>query len=244
MGKIIAVISGKGGTGKTTAVGAIGSCLGALGKSTLCVDCDAALQNLDIVLGTVNYLLPQISVLSDLPDDIADLCMEHPSLENVWLMSPLDFSDRSRSEFYVSLFSAVRERFDFCLLDAPAGIGDDVKHLLSYADEAIIVTTGDRSSLRDGQTMCSHLLETGMTDVRLLVNRIDPRVFRREETTVDDVIDAVGARLLGIVREDRRVPEAANREIPLILHSRKAASQGFLRVARRLTGECIPVPGA
>ena len=57
MGKIIAVISGKGGTGKTTAVGAIGSCLGALGKSTLCVDCDAALQNLDIVLGTVNYVI-------------------------------------------------------------------------------------------------------------------------------------------------------------------------------------------
>lgn len=244
MGRIIAVISGKGGTGKTTAVGAIGSCLGALGKRTLCVDCDADLQNLDIVMGTVNYLLPAVSDPSGLPDSIMDLCLEHPKLENVWLLSPLSFSDRSSSSFFASLFSAVRNQFDFCLLDAPAGIGDDVKHLLDYADEAIIVTTGDRSSLRDGQTMCSLMQESGISDIRLLVNRVDPRAFRRERATVDDVIDTVGARLLGIVREDRDVSEAANRESPLVLYSRKAASQGFLRVARRLTGECIPVPGA
>ena len=244
MGRIIAVISGKGGTGKTTAVGAIGACLGALGKRTLCVDCDAALQNLDIVMGAVNYLPPAVSDLSSLPEDVEELCLAHPSLENVWLLAPLDFSGLNRGEAYASLFSAVREQFDFCLLDAPAGIGDDVQNLLSCADEAIIVTTGDRSSLRDGQTMCSLLQEKGMTDVRLLVNRVDPRAFRREKATIDDVIDTVGARLLGIVRDDRSVPEAANRESPLVLYSRKAASQGFLRVARRLTGESVPVPGA
>lgn len=244
MGRIIAVISGKGGTGKTTAVGAIGSCLGALGKRTLCVDCDADLQNLDIVMGTVNYLLPAVPDSSDLPEDISDLCLEHPDLENVWLLPPLSFSAGGLDGSYDSLFSAVRKQFDFCLLDAPAGIGDDVRNLLSYADEAIIVTTGDRSSLRDGQTICSLLQETGMTDIRLLVNRVDPRAFRRERATVDDVIDAVGARLLGIIRDDRNVSEASNREIPLVLYSRKTASQGFLRVARRLTGECIPVSGA
>ncbi|MCR5174832.1 MAG: AAA family ATPase [Oscillospiraceae bacterium] len=244
MGRIIAVISGKGGTGKTTAVGAIGSCLGALGKRTLCVDCDADLQNLDIVMGAVNYVLPAVPDASALPDDITDLCLEHPNLENVWLLPPLSFSDDVRAASYAPLFSAVRDQFDFCLLDAPAGIGDDVKRLLGYADEAIIVSTGDRPSLRDGQTMCSLLRESGMTDVRLLVNRVDPRAFRRERATVDDVIDAVGARLLGIVRDDRTVSEAANRETPLVLYSRKAASQGFLRVARRITGESIPVPGA
>ncbi len=243
MGRIIAVISGKGGTGKTTAVGAIGACLGALGKRTLCVDCDADLQNLDIVMGTVSFLPPALSDLSALPADITELCVAHPALENVWLLSPLDFADAEHVEAYAALFSAIREQFDFCLLDAPAGIGDDVKNLLTCADEAIIVTTGDRSSLRDGQTMCSLLQESGITDARLLVNRVDPRSFRREKATVDDVIDTVGARLLGIVRDDRSVPEAANRETPLVLYSRKSAAHGFLRVARRLTGECIPVSG-
>lgn len=244
MGRIIAVISGKGGTGKTTAVGAIGACLGALGRRTVCVDCDADLQNLDIVMGTVNYLPPVIPDASSLPADITELCAAHPSLENVWLLGPLDFSGEGRSEACAPLLSAIRDAFDFCLLDAPAGMGGDVKNLLSCADEAIIVTTGDRSSLRDGQAMCSLLQESGMTDVRLLVNRVDPRAFRRERATVDDAIDAVGARLLGIVRDDRTVPEAANRETPLVLYSRKAASQGFLRIARRLNGECVPVPGA
>ena len=243
MGRIIAVISGKGGTGKTTAVGALGSCLGALGNRTLCVDCDADLQNLDIVMGTVNYLPPAVSDPAELPEDITELCLAHPSLENVWALSPLSFSDGIRSVSYDALFSAIREQFDFCLLDAPAGIGDDVRRLLTYADEAIIVTTGDRSSLRDGQTICSLLQEYGMTDIRLLVNRVDPRAIRRDRTTIDEMIDAVGAQLLGIVRDDRDVPEAANRETPLVLYSRKAASRGFLRVARRLTGECVPVTG-
>lgn len=242
MGSIIAVVSGKGGTGKTTAVGAIGACLGALGRRTLCADCDADLQNLDITLGSSGYLLPSVSSLSALPEDIGELCMEHPSLENVWLLSPLSFSGKTGEDLYPALFEDLRSRFDFCLLDAPAGIGDDVLRLLTFADQAIIVATGDRSSLRDAQVMCAKLQDYGLSDVRLLVNRVRSRAVRRDGMSVDEMIDTVGARLLGVVQEDDDVPAAANREVPLVLFSRRKASHGFLRVARRLTGEDVPIP--
>lgn len=242
MGKIIAVVSGKGGTGKTTAVGALGSCLGALGFKTLCADCDAELRNLDITLGATHYLLPSVSLLSDIPDNPDDYCLKHPDLDNLWFLPSLDFSDGALPpQRFDLLFQKVRTCFDFCLLDAPAGIGEDVLNLLRYADEAIIVTTGDRSSLRDGQVMCSRLQGYGLSDIRLLVNRVEPRIIRREKASIDDMIDSVGARLLGIIREDETVPASANREKPLVLAGRKRAAQGFLRSARRLIGESIPI---
>lgn len=242
MGKIIAVVSGKGGTGKTTAVGAMGSCLGALGFRTLCADCDAELRNLDISLGVSHYLLPSVSLLAEIPDNPEEYCLKHPELENLWFLPALDFSPtglpRERCE---ALFDRLRKAFDYCLLDAPAGIGEDVLQLLHYADEAIIVTTGDRSSLRDGQIMCSRLQDYDLNDIRLLVNRVQPGVMKRDKANIDDMIDSVGARLLGIVREDGDVSASANRERPLVLFSRRRAAQGFLRSARRLTGESIPI---
>jgi len=242
MGKIIAVVSGKGGTGKTTAVGAIGACLGAIGKRTLCVDCDAELRNLDITLGVTNYVLPAFSTLTDLPDSVEELLLPHPSIENLFFMSPLDFTGTSADDpLLLGLFEAIRAEFDFCLLDAPAGVGADVLGLLQFADEAVIVTTSDRSSIRDGQVMCSRLQEFGLADISLLVNRVRPRFFRKAGLTVDDIMDMVGTRLLGIIREDDDVPSACNSETPLVLYSSRRAARGFLRVARRLNGENIPI---
>ena len=243
MGKIIAVVSGKGGTGKTTAVGALGACLGAMGRKTLCIDCDADLRNLDITLGISHYLLPDLQALNAGSGDFSEFCAPHPSLENLYFTPAMAFGSGAGSEaLYPDLFDWVRGNFDYCLLDAPAGIGEDVLSLLKYADEALIVTTGDRSSIRDGQMMCSRLQTYGLADIRLLVNRVLPRFYRQTRTSVDDIIDTVGARLLGIIREDRDVPAAANGEIPLVLFSRGKAAQGFLRCAERLTGVSVPIP--
>lgn len=243
MGKIIAVVSGKGGTGKTTAVGAIGSCLAAVGCSTLCVDCDADLKNLDISLGLTNYLGPDIHQLLRGEFPAEEAFLPHPEVDGLYFLSALNFNEYGEEErtSLKYLFKTIRSRFDFCLLDAPAGIAEDVLRLLSYADEAIIVATGDLSSLRDAQTMCARIYELGISQVRLLVNRVEPSALRRDKANIDTMIDRVGARLLGIVREDTDVPASANRETALVLYSRRRAAQAFLRIARRLRGEDIPL---
>lgn len=242
MGKVIVIVSGKGGTGKTTAAGAIGSCLGAMGKRTLCVDCDAGLRNLDITLGLTNYAAANLSHVADGTWTLEDACVRHPKIEN---LSFLDAPPRYRSEYDIAkikeVFEEIKESFEFCLLDAPAGIGPDVDFVISLADMAIIVSTGDASSMRDGQVMSAKLREAGVKDVRLLVNRVRGRMLDAAGMTIDQMIDAIGAQLIGIVREDREVIISANVETPLVLYSRKSAAKDFLKVAQRLAGEDIPL---
>lgn len=242
MGKVIVVVSGKGGTGKTTAVGAIGSCLGAMGKKTLCVDCDAGLRNLDITLGMTGFAASNLSHVIDGVCTLDEAIMNHPNIENLsFLDAPPTYQKEYDSEKAKEIFAVIKESFDFCLLDAPAGIGPDVEFAASLADMAIIVATGDASSIRDGQVMSAKLREMGIEDVRLLVNRVRGRLFNATGSTIDNMIDAIGARLIGVIKEDREVTLSANLETPLVLYSRKSAAKGFLKVAQRITGIDVPV---
>lgn len=242
MGKIIVVVSGKGGTGKTTAVGALGSCLGAMGRKTLCVDCDFGLRNLDITLGMTNRAVSDLKHALTGVCDIDDACVRHPAIENLWFLSaPPTYESEFDADGKERLFSTIRDSFDYCLLDAPAGIGSGFSFAASGADMAIIVTTGDAASIRDGQVVSERLRQLGVSDVRLLVNRVSPAMFSAVGATVDGVIDAVGAQLIGVIREDEDVPLSANLEIPLVLYSRRRAAQGFLRAAMRLDGQRVPI---
>ena len=242
MGTIIAVVSGKGGTGKTTAVGAVGSCLGAMGYKTLCADCDFGLRNLDITLGLTNRAVTDLNHVMNGVCEIQDACVRHPQIENLWFLSaPPAYESEFDEEKKARLFESIRENFDFCLLDAPAGIGSGFKFAASGADAAVIVSTGDAASMRDGQAVTQQLHSLGVKDIKLLVNRVRPSMYRAVGETVDNVIDTVGAQLLAIIKEDGDVSLAANLETPLVLYSRGSAAKGFLRAARRLAGERIPV---
>lgn len=242
MGKVIVVVSGKGGTGKTTAVGAIGSCLGALGMQTLCVDCDAGLRNLDITLGMTSYAAANLNHVADGSCTLDDACIKHPIIENLYFLdAPPAYQKEHNTANIKSVFDEIRARFDFCLLDAPAGIGPDVDFVISMADSAIIVTTGDASSIRDGQAISAKLQESGISDIRLLVNRVSGRTFNTVGLTVDGIIDSIGAQLIGIIKEDKEVVISANLETPLVLYSRKSAAKGFLKVAQRIIGINIPI---
>ncbi len=241
MGKVIVVASGKGGTGKTTAVGAISSCLGALGHKTLCIDCDMGLRNLDITLGMSDFTVSDLSHVLSGTAALDEVAAPHPEIENLWFLSAPAVPFSGEGEDMKILTDEAREKFDFCILDAPAGLGSGFALAAAGADMAIIVTTGDLSSLRDGQAAADKLRQLGLSDIRLLVNRVRPRALRRMETTIDDMIDSVGAQLIGVVREDRHVGDSANREIPLVLFSQKGACTDFLQTARRISGESLPI---
>lgn len=245
MGKVIVVASGKGGTGKTTSVGAISSCLAALGHKTLCIDCDAGLRNLDIVIGMSNYAVTDFSdILSGLVS-LEDACSEHPKIKGLYFLpapafrGPEEIDPEAMSE----LLAQIKEKFDFCLIDSPAGIGAGFRLAAHDADMALVVAVCDMSSMRDGQRVVQELHALGITEVRLIVNRVSPRHFRRLGATVDDVIDTVGAKLIGLIDEDDNVFISSNSETPLILYANKKAALQYLRIAQRLTGERIPLTG-
>jgi septum site-determining protein MinD len=244
MGRVIVVTSGKGGTGKTTTVAAVSSCLAALGHRTLAVDCDAGLRNLDVSLGMSEFTVTDISDVTDGHMTLGEAAREHPAIPNLFFLSapayrlPTELDKTAMSR----LFEEARESYEYVLADSPAGLGAGFTLASGSADAAIIVSTGDKSSVRCAARTAETLRGMGILDARLLINRIDGAAARRLGVTADDVIDLAGTRLIGIVRESPEVTSAAAAETPLVLFSRGGAARDFLDTARRLRGEEIPLP--
>jgi septum site-determining protein MinD len=243
MGMCIVVTSGKGGTGKTTASGTIGSCLAALGHKTLCIDCDIGLRNLDMVLGLADLATMDFNDVLNGGISLEDAAIEHPQIKNLFFLgapaniSPEDICPESMAK----LIKIAKEAYDYCIIDCPAGIGTGFKLAVENADMAIVVATSDGVTLRCCQRAVSELKALGIENIRLLMNKIKPRRFKRKCTTIDDAIDTVGAQLIGIISEDEAVVMSAVSEIPLALYDSKRAAEQFLRVAYRIKGIHLPL---
>ena len=140
----------------------------------------------------------------------------------------------------LDLLRQARERFDYVLIDSPAGLGSGFRLASCGADRAVVVSTNDSSALRDAQRTVTELGRS-IDTIHLVMNRIQPKLMRRLRTTIDDAMDAAGLPLLGVVPEDAQVILAANTSQPLILTSRKGAALAYLNIAKRLLGERIPL---
>ena len=240
MAEVIAIVSGKGGTGKTSLCAGIAQALAATGKSVLCIDCDVGLRNLDIALG-----ISQLGALSfqEALEYGVEKATKHPDFATLsFLTAPMNcpIDDIDEEEFGLLMLKA-REDFDYIMLDAPAGIDAGFRLAARYADRAVVVTGADPASIRDAARSGQLLHEMGKANVRLIVNRIDPRTVRAMGLTVDDVMDRAGLPLLGIVPEDPEVVLAAAFETPLLLQTKKGAAAACRRIAQRIQGMKVPV---
>lgn len=243
MGQTIAVVSGKGGTGKTSFTANVGMALAQLGHSTLCLDCDIGLRNLDIAMSMTDR------AVMDFTDVLAGFCSlgdavtAHPLQKNLYLLtapSRLYGGDVDPAAFR-KLFREIRKRFDFCLIDAPAGLGDGFRLAITEADRAVVVTTTDASSLRDAQRTVMELDGLPKGKVHLVVNRCKKKLLRSLHQTIDDAIDMAGLPLLGVVPEDETMPLYAGRGIPLLLTGNACAAKAYKNIAKRLSGQRAPL---
>ena len=224
MATVIAVTSGKGGTGKTSLVGAVGSCLAALGHSVLCIDMDVGLRNLDLTLGLSDRALMDFTDVVEGRCSLEKAVVEHPEIQGLFLLTapfslPLDVPEAAMRE----LLRQARERFDYILLDAPAGLGQGFQLAVCGCDRAIVVSTTDASALRDAQRTVA-VLSQRVEQIHLVVNRVQPKLLKKLHTTIDDAMDAAGLPLLGVVPEDNLVMLSANQGRPLILCSNRSCA--------------------
>lgn len=242
MGQVVAVISGKGGTGKTCLTAAVASCLAAEGQSVLCIDCDAGLRNLDIPLGLSDEAAIPFTAVMDGDCDL-DAAAVHPKIPGLHLLTaPVTrTAEELDQEAFRLMIARAREQFDWCFLDAPAGVGTGFRLTAHSADRALIVSGSDPATLRDAARSADLAVLEGVRQMDLVVNRVSPRLYRRTGATVDDVMDGVGLPLLGVVPEDINVTLAAARQIPLVLFSNRGASVACLHIARRLRGIKAPL---
>jgi len=170
-------------------------------------------------------------------------CSESPTIPNLFFLSaPSDtVPDESNLEALKEMFNTVRANFDYCLIDAPPGIGTGFKLAHCNVDMSVIVTTGEIPSMRDAARTAGAVRDLGVRNLRLLVNRVLPENFRHSNTTVDDVIDITGVRLLGLISEDRGIFRALHKGVPLVLYDKRKSAYDFLDAARRITGEDLPL---
>ena len=243
LGISIVVTSGKGGTGKTTCTAAIAQALAGLGSRVLAIDCDIGLKNLDLAMGLTDDAVWDFSDVISGRVEAQSAIIPHPDIENLFFLSaPSDmFSDDVDPALFSSLIKSAKSDFDYILMDSPAGLGSGFRLAASSADMAIIVSTWDAASLRDGQKAVGILRRMGVGDVKLIVNRVNPQAFAKTHATVDDIIDVVGAQLIGVVGEDEAVSLAANLEKPLMLFGDRRLCGQFTRIARRVAGERVPL---
>jgi septum site-determining protein MinD len=241
LGEIIAVLSGKGGTGKTSTCSGLATALASQGFKVLCIDCDVGLRNLDISLG-----MSDIGTLSFL--DVSsghysvELAPQHPQYPSLYFLTapmncPASMVDR---DAFARMLQQARERFHYVFLDAPAGIEAGFTLAAQYADRVLLVTGPDPAAVRDATRASMCLEEMGKENVRLIVNRIDEKMLSVMGLNVDDIMDQAGRPLLGIVPEDSNVVLSAAFKKPLLMATKKGAAAACKRIARRIQG--LPEP--
>lgn len=243
MGSVIAVLSGKGGTGKTTVCAGVSIALSCAGARVLCIDCDVGLRNLDIPLGLGDTGALSFRDVSEGGYPL-DQAARHPDYPNLrFLTAPMNSRvDQIDAEAFRALLRDARNQFDYILLDAPAGVEGGFHLAASAADRFIVVTGSGPAAVRDAARVGELLELAGKSDVRILVNRVDRTMLSILNQTVDDVMDEAGLPLLGVVLEDPDVPmAAASGRSLLAYHKRSATVKAFARIARRIQGYPEPI---
>ena len=243
VGEVIAVLSGKGGTGKTSVCAGIATALARDGNSVLCIDCDVGLRNLDISLGLADTAPLTFLDVCDGRQSLKDLPAHplFPTLRFLTAPSNRTIEQIDADGFYAMVMHA-RSQFDYVFLDAPAGVDAGFRLAAAKADRILLVTGPDPASIRDAGRTGQVLELMGKTQVRLIVNRIKPKLISHMALTVDDVMDDAGLPLIGIVPEDTNVVLSAAFGKPLIVHTKKGAAAACRRIASRIQGMSVAIP--
>jgi len=244
MARVITITSGKGGVGKTTATANLGTALAMLGQRVVAIDVDIGLRNLDIVMGLENR------IVYDLVDVVEGRCrlrqamIKDKRLPDLYLIPAAQTRDKTAVSpaDMVEVCRQLRGEFDFILIDSPAGIEQGFKNAVAGADQVVIITTPEVSAVRDADRIIG-LVEAEEKGVpQLVINRLNIALVRRGEMlSVEDVGEILAIPLLGIVPEDDHILISTNRGVPVVLENRSPAGQAFMRIARRLMGEDVPI---
>lgn len=244
MAEIIAIVSGKGGVGKTTTTANIATALAMMGKKVLMIDGDIGLRNLDLVLGMQN------SITYDFNDILNERCTDeqaiihdekYPGLH--LLPAPQNSSiDDINKEKLNSLIDKLSPYYDFIFIDCPAGIHDGFMLMSSKASKALIVATPELISVRDADMTISKLEDLHFEEIYLIINKVRIDMVKSGEMmSVDDIINIVAVPLIGAIPDEKDVIHSNNIGKPIILKSHSRAGMAYANIAKRLLGIKVPI---
>jgi septum site-determining protein MinD len=252
MGKVVVVTSGKGGVGKTTSTAALGSALAQTGLKVALIDFDVGLRNLDLVMGAERRVVFDLVNVIQGTAKLAQAMIRDKRLPSLFLLPASQTRDKDAltEEGVSQVIAALKTKFDYVLCDSPAGIERGAQLAMRFADDAVIVTNPEVSSVRDSDRIIGLLDARTLKAERgesigkhVLVTRYDAaRAARGEMLRIDDVLEILSTPLLGIIPESQAVLRASNVGSPVTLSEpSNAAARAYVEAARRLEGEDLPV---
>lgn len=252
MTKTIVVTSGKGGVGKTTTSASIATGLAHRGFKTVVIDFDVGLRNLDLVMGCERRVVYDLVNLVNQESSLHQTLIKDKRIENLYILPASQTRDKDALtiEGIARVMHKLKKSgFDYIVCDSPAGIEKGAKMALYFADEAIVTTNPEVSSVRDSDRILgilqsesrrSKMNETPVKE-HLLITRYNPtRVKDGQMLSVDDIVDLLAIPLLGIIPESSTVLDCSNEGKPVILDDESAAGQAYSDAIDRLLGESKP----
>ncbi len=250
MAKVLVVTSGKGGVGKTTSTAAIGAALALSGKNVVVVDFDVGLRNLDLVMGAERRVVFDLINVVQGDAKLNQALIRDKRCETLSILPASQTRDKDAltPDGVARVIDELREKFDWVVCDSPAGIEKGAQLAMYHADEAVVVTNPEVSSVRDSDRIIGLLDSTTLKakngqklDKHLLLTRYDPvRAARGEMLRTEDVLEILSIPLLGIIPESEEVLRASNLGSPVTLANPESApARAYMDAVRRLQGESL-----
>ena len=242
--RVIVITSGKGGVGKTTTTANIGAALADKGHKVLLIDTDIGLRNLDVVMGLENRIVYDLIDVIEGRCRISQALIKDKRCQNLVLLPAAQIRDKNdvSTEQMKELIFSLKDSFDYILIDCPAGIEQGFKNAIAAADEAIVVTTPEVSATRDADRIIGLLEAAGIKSPRIVVNRLRiDMVKEKNMLSVEDILDILAVKLLGVVPDDETVVISTNKGEPLVYKGDSLAAKAFKNIASRIEGVEVPL---
>ena len=251
LGTIVVVTSGKGGVGKTTTSADFAAGLASRGYKTVVVDFDVGLRNLDLIMGCERRVVYDLLNVIHGEGSLNQALIKDKRQDNLFILPASQTRDKDSLTFdgVRSVMADLQEKFDFIVCDSPAGIEKGAMAAMYFADEAIVVTNPEISSVRDSDRIIGMLAsktrraEENLPPVKehLIITRYDPmRVNRGDMLSFEDIQEVLAIPFLGVVPESKSVLLASNAGIPITLCEDNDAGMAYYDIVDRFLGQDLP----
>jgi septum site-determining protein MinD len=243
LGRAIVLTSGKGGVGKTTTTANLGTALASRGARVVMIDADVGLRNLDLVMGLESRVKYHLLDVLEERASLEDALIAAKQTEGLYLLAAAQAREKDEVETakLQALVALARERYDYVLIDSPAGIELGFRNAAAVADEAIVICTPEVAAVRDVDRVVG-LLGSRFRP-QLIINRLRPALVRKGKMlSVDDVNAILRLPLLGVIADEPEIVVTTNRGEPLALRIGTPTGAAYHAIAARIAGEDVAAP--
>jgi len=139
------------------------------------------------------------------------------------------------------LIDALRDDFDFIVIDCPAGIEQGFKNAIASVDEAIVVTTPEISAVRDADRIIGLLEANEIKNIKLIINRLRIEMVKQGNMlSVQDIVDILAVDVLGVIPDDESIVISTNKGEPLVYRGKSLAAEAFKNIVQRILDKDVP----